>query len=136
MIHGYRTVFDMGGLINPLAQVDAAHSKRVAEPQTGSGTSSDLQPVAGADRAIPAPKTVKAPQTAVFLGSGEDPTRATNQNSGKRDVAEEPSDTARQRQEPSLPQLSAEALATALMTAEPDKALVPRVLPADPTQST
>jgi len=33
--------------------------------------------------------------------------------------------------EPTLPRLSAEALATALMTAEPDKALVPRVLPAE-----
>ena len=31
--------------------------------------------------------------------------------------------------EPKLPQLSAEALATALMDAEPPKAIVPRVLP-------
>lgn len=33
--------------------------------------------------------------------------------------------------EPTLPRLSAEALATALMNAEPDKAVVPRVLPSD-----
>lgn len=33
--------------------------------------------------------------------------------------------------EPTLPRLSAEALATALMTSEPDKAIVPRVLPVE-----
>lgn len=133
MIHGYRTVFDMGGLVSPLAQADGAHSKRLGDAQGGTTPVSAAHETGGQGNLLTPEKTVNDPQKTQYLGSGTEAPHDRRRGSGQGDEARQPHDALRQPQQPTLPQLSAEALATALMTAEPDKALVPRVLPADPT---
>ncbi|WP_425093237.1 hypothetical protein [Tropicimonas sp. S265A] len=130
MIQGYRTAFDMGPAASPLSQTDSSQNRRAeaeAKPQTA---------VQGADAAsrtglrdAETLRPTKAPAAASDVDQGKTTGRTDDTDSSLRAMEDVIQKNAPTYQEPTLPRLSAEALATALMTAEPDKALVPRVLP-------
>lgn len=131
MIYGYRTVFDLGGMLSPLTQADGAQARRIGD---GQQQSDKVAPVQGTttveNKAADTTRPLVQPHKTEALTQDEVASRTRSEYQQGSDTPDRDLEGADRGPEPSLPQLSAEALATALMTAEPDKALVPRVLPA------
>lgn len=130
MIDGYRTVYDVGPLANPLNQPDLAQTRRANQdngaPAVSRVEKTDASRQAGVDTPQPVPTKPESRETS--SASPGDTKSARDPGMDQSQTGQ--SSTAMAESEPKLPKLSAEALATALMHAEPDKALVPRVLPA------
>ncbi|MEM8580361.1 MAG: hypothetical protein AAGF50_04095 [Pseudomonadota bacterium] len=135
MIDGYRTVFDLGGLVSPLAQTEGAHVRRGNEGQLPPGQVASASNAGETKTRSGAPRPLVQPQKPDATKAEEDVSRSLKEDGGGAETPGPAVEPPRSRSQPSLPQLSAEALATALMTAEPDKAMVPRVLPADPVDA-
>ena len=112
MIEGLRPAFNVGPATAPVPPTETLRSE--AAPRQP-----EVAPVA----------PVAAPERAEMQTRHRDANDSDGHRSGTdRDrESRQPGDPG--YREPTLPQLSAEALATALMDAEPPKAIVPRILP-------
>lgn len=110
-IEGHRPFYDVGPAVSPYPTSPSASPAPApsAPPRDPTGTIPPVTPAASGQ------------------GIGNPPSR---QNTDAPRTPDRSAAAPLKAREPTLPQLSAEALATALMTAEPDKAVVPRVLPA------
>lgn len=128
-IEGHRPYFDTGPGVSPMGQQQAQSqaTQRIPDAVT------KVAKVSGAVGSNARQSGDAAPTTALKQ-QADAASRSTDVTSAQS--ARDPLDDANARnspdfREPSLPRLSAEALATALMNSEPDKAVVPRVLPVD-----
>jgi hypothetical protein len=125
MIQGYRTIYDTGAFVSPPNPAASGAGKRAPADPTAPGP-----PVA----TLPAPQARRGPDAITMRPvtgtAGADTVTLRAPGSDTAEPAQEGGSIRKNYREPALPQLSAEALATALLSAEPDKALVPRVLPA------
>ena len=115
MIEGLRPAFSVGPATAPVPPAETMRSETAPrQPEVA-----PVAPPAAAERA----------EMQTRHHDGE--TRDNHQSGADQDrESREPGDPG--YREPRLPQLSAEALATALMDAEPPKAIVPRILPPEP----
>lgn len=128
-IEGHRPYFDTGPGVSPMGP-------QQSQPQSGQRIPDAVARVAKASgSASPHSRQAGEAATLTELKQKADKEAKSTDVTGA-EAPRDPLDEAQARnalsyREPTLPRLSAEALATALMTAEPDKAMVPRVLPAD-----
>lgn len=129
MIDGYRSVYDLGGAVTPQNQPDFTHARRAAQ-NPDQRSVSGVQPTHGVQKTgADSPTGVTQKDMARSVRAPQDDLQAARGGAGKS-TSEPPAGVVSEADaEPKLPRLSAEALATALLTAEPDKAVVPRVLP-------
>lgn len=128
-IDGHRPYFETGPGVAPLTPQQA----QVAQGQRNTEEVTRVAKVGGAVGSHARQSGDAAPITELKQKADKG-VKTTDVTAGRQ--ASDPLDDAAARnapgyREPSLPQLSAEALATALMTAEPDKAVVPRILPGE-----
>lgn len=112
MIEGLRPAFNVGPATAPALPSETMRSETAPRQP-------EVAPVA------PAAATERAAMQTKHHDTGADDKR--HSGAERDDDAREPGDPG--YREPRLPQLSAEALATALMDSEPPKAIVPRILP-------
>ena len=112
MIEGLRPAFSVGPATAPVLPSETVRSETAPrQPEVA-----PVVPAAATERAAMQTRHQDA-------NTKEHGQKSADQHSESR----EPGDPG--YREPRLPQLSAEALATALMDAEPPKAIVPRILP-------
>lgn len=126
-IEGHRPYFDTGPGVSPMGQqqVQSQATQRINDAVT------KVAKVSGA-LGSNARQSGDAAPTTELKQKADAASRSTDVTSAQ--AARDPLDDANARNapgfvEPALPRLSAEALATALMNSEPDKAVVPRILP-------
>jgi len=112
MIEGLRPAFSVGPATAPVLPSETMRSETAPRQP-------EVAPVA------PAAASERAAMHTKHHDTGADEHR--NPDFERDEHASEPGDPG--YREPRLPQLSAEALATALMDAETPKAIVPRILP-------
>lgn len=125
MIDGYRTVYDIGLAVSPVSQLDAAQARRNSMEQAVSGLAGPEKSVVTQSARVDTDRAVLGKPSAARVDLSRD---HASSDTGAAESSEAP-EQSNSAAEQTLPQLSARALATALMNAEPDKALVPRVLP-------
>lgn len=121
-IEGHRPYFDMGPGISPITPPQSPQRDQQAAPEAVTRVAKPTGTVASHARRPNEPPPLTEDTQKARHDAATERTDAQPRTATREQVDSE-------LRERSLPTLSAEALATALMTAEPDKAVVPRVLP-------
>lgn len=129
MIQGYRTIFDQGGLLPAQQQADPASTRRADPGDPGVTGGPGRVPATGAVPMATAETSYPVTATAAVEKAALDKDTSAGRPPLELPLDERAAKLEPTYKEPKLPQLSAEALATALMNLEPELAVVPRVLP-------